>query len=569
MTRETKVGLAVAGSFLCLVAVVVSARLVQKKEPAPANNGSLAQAKTRPPEPRDSGPSKTSPAVKSSAAAELHDDKPGKTSPMAKSSDKLDGEDKKKKTETSAPEPAAPQLPLFTDDNILPVSSDAKPTDKTKPDPGPVLPEPPRPLADAKGKTPNPEASPTPPDSFGKDAKVDLKEVAKQLDATIKAQEQQSLPATAGGSKKDPSTVETKEKLLATEEPKIKLPEPPLPAPPTPTPAPGSIAGLDAKNPSPPGATSPNLAEKSPSAPSSAPAKTVETPAPVAGLPTGAGIPLGPMPPTQTAPAPVPPTPPPAVSPGRPIALAQASLPSEQSVGGSSQTPIIQAAPFASAGVPPSGGLPPIGTPPPATSPAIPIKSDGPSGINVKSYDVESYEVKAPDRSFADVSRKIYGSEQYAQALVLFNREHPLAADGLKQNPPLLREGTRVYFPGIDVLKSKYPQAFAAPAVQASNSPSSVQVGTPMPMTSSPGNPNAVANPPPGTNVTPATWTGADHTLNYRVRDGGERLYDIARNFLSDGNRWPEIYRLNRDLQPAYPIPAGTVIKLPANTSTP
>jgi hypothetical protein len=32
---------------------------------------------------------------------------------------------------------------------------------------------------------------------------------------------------------------------------------------------------------------------------------------------------------------------------------------------------------------------------------------------------------------------------------------------------------------------------------------------------------------------------------------------------LGDPEKWSEIYRLNHSVDPAYPIPAGTVLKLP------
>jgi hypothetical protein len=49
----------------------------------------------------------------------------------------------------------------------------------------------------------------------------------------------------------------------------------------------------------------------------------------------------------------------------------------------------------------------------------------------------------------------------------------------------------------------------------------------------------------------------------YRVVEGGEHIVAIARERLGDGARWAEIYRLNPDLNPGTPIPAGTILRMP------
>jgi hypothetical protein len=207
----------------------------------------------------------------------------------------------------------------------------------------------------------------------------------------------------------------------------------------------------------------------------------------------------------------------------------------------------------------PANSAPPLGATTQATGPAIDVKGREPA-ISANSYDVESRVIAPEDQSFADMSRKIYGSERYSRALAQFNREHPFADDGLKRDPPQLRPGAKVYYTLTDVLEKKYPEAFTTSPSPSSNAAPKVQFGNPTPLTSLPGDTNVAATPPPGTKS--AFGPGPGNT--YRVRDGGERLFEIARSMLGDGSRWPQIYRLNPDLQPAYPIPAGTVLKLPA-----
>ena len=50
----------------------------------------------------------------------------------------------------------------------------------------------------------------------------------------------------------------------------------------------------------------------------------------------------------------------------------------------------------------------------------------------------------------------------------------------------------------------------------------------------------------------------------YQVKSG-EGWYNLAQRFLGDGNRWPELYELNKGRAPGNPnlLPAGTLIELP------
>ncbi len=162
------------------------------------------------------------------------------------------------------------------------------------------------------------------------------------------------------------------------------------------------------------------------------------------------------------------------------------------------------------------------------------------------------------------MTRSIYGDDRYSQALMQFNRDHPLASPGMKQNPPQFQPGTPVYYPSKEVLRSQYPEAFTgvAPPPPVNNSVPAVQFSKPAPIPG-PGFPNTSAVPPTTTSKTGLGGPGPGNT--YRVRDGGETLFDIARATFGDGNRWTQIYRLNPNVQPSYPVPGGTVLKLPTN----
>lgn len=149
----------------------------------------------------------------------------------------------------------------------------------------------------------------------------------------------------------------------------------------------------------------------------------------------------------------------------------------------------------------------------------------------VESYDEETHRCTAND-SFRAISQKYYQSDRYAQALWLFNRNHPMAAEGVQQNPPVLQAGTAVYIPPTRILEKYYASALSGAAAGAE---------------------------------TAAAAASAER--QYRVRRSGETVYDIARRTLGSGDRWMEIYRLNQQqrLDPMSPVPAGLVLRLPAD----
>ena len=51
----------------------------------------------------------------------------------------------------------------------------------------------------------------------------------------------------------------------------------------------------------------------------------------------------------------------------------------------------------------------------------------------------------------------------------------------------------------------------------------------------------------------------------YRVPGGGAMFLTIARSKLGDENRWPEIYRLNPSFEPTNLVPGGTVLRMPGD----
>jgi nucleoid-associated protein YgaU len=187
-----------------------------------------------------------------------------------------------------------------------------------------------------------------------------------------------------------------------------------------------------------------------------------------------------------------------------------------------------------------------------APAPVIgqPIKAPTPprpAPPKVESYDEQNYRAVAGD-TFRSISARFYHSDKYERALVLFNRSHPMGCEGSRQDPPRLQPGEIVHLPPVYILERRYPAAI--PDSQP-----------PMPVTPPPP-PVAVAPPP-----APPTQPTGDKL--YRVAVANQRFTDIARQVLGNPLRWEELYRLNPTFNPGYPVPVGTVLRVPADAQVP
>ena len=200
-----------------------------------------------------------------------------------------------------------------------------------------------------------------------------------------------------------------------------------------------------------------------------------------------------------------------------------------------------------------SGRLPLLGAPPSAGGP--PIAVAGPAAASfpqVESWDEEAYSCQGGD-TFEAISQRYYHTDRYAQALALFNRNHPRAADGLLLDPPLVQPGTQVFIPPARILERDYARAIK-PAPAADN-PSSVP--SPAPAGASSSVPSSTSPSSEG------IGTAASGGKFYRVQSNGEMFLEIARRTLGNGDRWEEIYRLNPRFDPKNPIPGGQILRLP------
>jgi len=194
----------------------------------------------------------------------------------------------------------------------------------------------------------------------------------------------------------------------------------------------------------------------------------------------------------------------------------------------------------------------PLGAPIPVVSPMVapmlPANTSLASAPQVESYDEDTYTCRAND-TFRSISQAVYRTEAYDQALLLFNRNHPLAGDALRQSPPLLQPGQPVFIPPLQILRKYYAASISdtrdlTPA--RSEAPAAQQ---------------AVALTPPLNAAAPTAATAR----TYRVGASGEMFRDVARRTLGNADRWTEIYQLNSSYDPTHTVPAGTELRLPAD----
>jgi hypothetical protein len=191
----------------------------------------------------------------------------------------------------------------------------------------------------------------------------------------------------------------------------------------------------------------------------------------------------------------------------------------------------------------------------PVSAATIPIRVSPPANApqslaalqpEVDAYDEETYSVR-PNDSFQSIALDKYQSDRYSRALWLFNRDHPLATASVKSDPPILQVGQEVYIPPTRILDRYYAAAISQSVTPVATNFANAAVSE---TTTTPAAPALPPEPP----------------NSYRVASGGEMIRDIARRTLGDGDRWVEIYRLNPTVDPKELVPANTELRLPTGT---
>lgn len=572
MTRETKLGLAVALAFLALVGGVLGVKLMQGDGPPTGDHSQPAAAGSpaaNPPETATNSPPSTN-SVAASPAPVAPVFAPPLTNPVVPTgATTTTAADEPKPVSALKPDPdaetikitgsGAPPAPTALPAPIMPSTT----PQVTVPETPPVV-QPPAPLPDTNPK-PTTEA-PKPEDPFAepppgpKPAPVPPLEAPKPEQPEVRNEKPRPAPIVlpSGGSVGDAGSSPTTSGAAPLTAP------PPGMAPP--------VTGFNEAN-------SGNVTAATPTRPESpgaglSDAGTVVQPPPIIGrsIPpvggtneTAAGS-MAPAIVTQAPPAPTPA----GVSPPNSVSFEKAagstgaliSPPGQNNstltAPRSPETPAFRAAPAPSVRIEPSDGwrgaegnvaavglAAPSGASgiivqaPPAAGPPPLVKPVAPGGPKAQSYLVEEYRLQAGD-SFEKVSQKYYFSPKYAAALQRYNQNEPLASPGLRANPPMLSVGQVVWVPPVRILERDHGDMISGlqpiPADRAA-----------------PGVP---------TGVRPVTPTGP---VTYKVRARGESLREIARHTLNDSNRWAQIWDLNRNVkqQPETPLAPGTILRLP------
>jgi hypothetical protein len=216
--------------------------------------------------------------------------------------------------------------------------------------------------------------------------------------------------------------------------------------------------------------------------------------------------------------------------------------------------PAPQVAPGAGAAAPKPASIGTIGTIGNEATVTAPVKAPaiGAALPKVFGHSDDVHRVDAGQTTFAQLSQRWYGTDKYAQALQEYNRRHLLnrANADLQRDSPVLQPNQPIYYPHPNVLESDYAAFIgkttpaAAPTV---GSAPPVRISPPMPLS-----PAAAA---------------AEGTITYTVPQT-EHIMPIAQRTLGNRDAWAEISLLNPALRTDLPVPAGTVLRLPARART-
>ena len=165
----------------------------------------------------------------------------------------------------------------------------------------------------------------------------------------------------------------------------------------------------------------------------------------------------------------------------------------------------------------------------------------------VESYDVDIHVVQVND-SFRSISQRYYLDESYERALRKYNIDGAYDGSG---GPDRMQPGvTKIAVPPIRVLQQKYPELL--PGGQANTNAAST------------------SNAPQVNNLLgqPQSINPSSAFREYRVPEPGQTIREVARQTLGSGESWRNIWSLNTRLNPNERVPAGTMLRLPAEAVT-
>ena len=215
---------------------------------------------------------------------------------------------------------------------------------------------------------------------------------------------------------------------------------------------------------------------------------------------------------------------------------------------------------------PPFGQSPPTvtnPTTPPPFDPTMPPSNPGfapivqPTPV-VKTDNSKRYTCQG-NENYALISYREYGSENFARALEEYNRDLPTASEGVRAQPSRLSPGAVIMVPSQNYLVTH--ERYARLVSNGTNLPPvASQTSNPRPF----GNDVGISPPVPNTNVPRQTTVADAGTTMYRVPAAGMYLSQVAERQLGSALRWIDIYRLNPGVQPEQPLREGMEIRVPA-----
>lgn len=200
-------------------------------------------------------------------------------------------------------------------------------------------------------------------------------------------------------------------------------------------------------------------------------------------------------------------------------------------------------------------GIPVVTRP---TAPMI-VKEYPRPQIQVKTTEIRTYTPRQ-NETYTLISRQLYGHEKYDAALAQFNKD---------RDPKLatISPGQRIFYPNREYLEQTYPGLIGTASSSTSRR---------SPLDAS--GPTSQYVPPGGTQLaetritqasarTPSSVDGSrrEQFQRYRVREK-DSLFTIAKRTLGNGDRWTEIYALNKELLPDPNRPElGLLLRLPTD----
>lgn len=149
-----------------------------------------------------------------------------------------------------------------------------------------------------------------------------------------------------------------------------------------------------------------------------------------------------------------------------------------------------------------------------------------------------------PDDTLQKICQDTYHDVRYEKALLAYNRNYMPGNASIHNDPPALQAGQQIMLPPLRVLESKY--------------------GSLVPNLTPVAPPSIPAAPAAQVPLTQTARSGPDTSRLYTVQGQGEMVWDIAKRLLGSGERWGDISQLNPGLDVSRPLPAGTVLRLPA-----